>query len=187
MESDFLKILKSEFKSIEVDQTTTPVSIIADSKTLTPILKFLKTDERFLCKILIDLFGVDYPSHEARFEVNYNLLSISHNHRLNIKIKLKDGQSPPSITKLFSNAAWYEREVWDMYGIKFIGNNDMRRILTDYEFNGHPLRKDFPLTGYVEVRYDKEKQKVIYEPVKLTQEYRRFDFTSPWEGYGDKD
>ncbi|MFV9875973.1 MAG: NADH-quinone oxidoreductase subunit C [Rickettsiales endosymbiont of Dermacentor nuttalli] len=144
-------------------------------------------------KILLDVCGADYPSREKRFDVIYNLLSIKYNIRVIIKVMLRDGEQIESVTDLFSVANWFEREVWDMYGIMFIKHPGLRRILTDYDFEGHPLRKDFPLTGYVELRYDLEQKKVIYESVKLMQEYRKFDFLSPWEkgeyvlpGDGDK-
>jgi len=119
---------------------------------------------------------------ETRFEVIYNLLSYKLNNRISIKVELDENQEVPTVKEVFASAPWYEREVFDMYGIKFSGNNDMRRILTDYEFKGHPLRKDFPLTGYEEVRYDEKQQKVVYEPVKLMQEFREFDFEMPWQG-----
>lgn len=131
---------------------------------------------------LTDICGVDYPTRNPRFEVVYHLLSYRLNKRLRIKVRINENEYVPSLTSLYPNASWWEREVWDMYGLKFAGNNDLRRLLTDYEFVGHPLRKDFPLTGYVEVRYDENKKQVVYEPVNLTQAYRRFDFVSPWEG-----
>ncbi|HIE20639.1 MAG TPA: NADH-quinone oxidoreductase subunit C, partial [Rhodospirillales bacterium] len=126
--------------------------------------------------------GVDYPDRSPRFEVVYNLLSLAHNNRVRVKIRTDEETPVPSATGVFSAANWWEREVWDLYGIYFSEHPDLRRILTDYGFEGHPLRKDFPLTGYVELRYDDEQKRVVYEPVKLTQEYRDFDFLSPWEG-----
>ena len=146
------------------------------------ILKFLKDDPRCRFEQLTDLCGVDYPERDPRFDVVYHLLSMSHNRRLRLKIGVSEDQPVPSVTDVFPSAGWWERETWDLYGIHFAGNPDLRRLLTDYGFNGHPLRKDFPLTGYVEVRYDSEQKRVVYEPVKLTQEFRRFDFLSPWEG-----
>jgi NADH-quinone oxidoreductase subunit C len=125
---------------------------------------------------------VDYPGREARFEVVYHLLSPGQNLRVRVKIAAAEDTQVPSVTNLFPSANWYEREAFDLYGILFSGHPDLRRILTDYGFSGHPLRKDFPLTGYVEVRYDDEKKRVVYEPVKLQQEFRNFDFLSPWEG-----
>lgn len=159
------------------------ITITLSNKTrLLEALEFLKTDKDFLCTILTDLFAVDYPDRSKRFEVVYNLLSLKHNIRVLVHVALLDKEEIDSACRIFNAAAWYEREAWDMYGIKFHGNPDLRRILTDYGFEGHPLRKDFPLTGYKEVRYDIEQQKVVYEPVNLTQEFRTFDFLSPWEG-----
>jgi NADH-quinone oxidoreductase subunit C len=134
---------------------------------------------------MIDLCGVDYPDRPQRFEVVYNLLSLKHNHRIRVKVAT-DGENPvPSITGIYSAAGWFEREAWDLFGIYFADNPDLRRLLTDYGFEGHPLRKDFPLTGYVEVRYDEDQKRVVYEPVKLKQEFRSFDFVSPWEGMNE--
>ena len=146
------------------------------------VLKFLKDDPRCRFEQLTDLCGVDYPERDPRFDVVYHLLSLSHNRRLRLKIGVNEDQPVPSVTDVYPSAGWWERETWDLYGIHFAGNRDLRRLLTDYGFSGHPLRKDFPLTGYVEVRYDSEQKRVVYEPVKLTQEFRRFDFLSPWEG-----
>ena len=146
------------------------------------VLKFLKDDPRCRFEQLTDLCGVDYPERDPRFDVVYHLLSMSHNRRLRLKIGVNEDQPVPSVTDVYPSAGWWERETWDLYGIHFAGNPDLRRLLTDYGFSGHPLRKDFPLTGYVEVRYDSEQKRVVYEPVKLTQEFRRFDFLSPWEG-----
>ena len=133
-------------------------------------------------EMLLDITAVDYPQRSKRFELVYNLLSLKNHLRLRVKIFLNDNETVPSISKLYKSACWYEREVWDMYGVSFSGNNDLRRILTDYGFKGYPLRKDFPLTGFVELRYDEAKKKVVYSKVKLTQDYRNFDFLSPWEG-----
>jgi len=133
-------------------------------------------------KLLVDICGVDYPDRDERFEVVYNLLSLSHNSRVRVKVEVAEDVPVPSVTGVFSCANWWEREAWDLYGIPFSDHPDLRRILTDYGFEGHPLRKDFPLTGYVEVRYDDARKRVVYEPVKLTQEFRTFDFLSPWEG-----
>ena len=133
-------------------------------------------------KQLIDICGVDYPARVKRFEVVYQLLSLRRNQRIRVKVRVSDMVAVPSITEIYSNAEWFEREAWDMYGVRFENNPDLRRILTDYGFEGHPQRKDFPLTGYKEVRYDPEKQRVVYEPVVLDQEFRNFDFVSPWEG-----
>ncbi len=146
------------------------------------VLKFLKDDPSCRFEQLIDLCGVDYPERDPRFDVVYHLLSMSHNRRMRLKVGVNEDQPVPSVAEVYPSAGWWERETWDLYGIHFAGNPDLRRLLTDYGFNGHPLRKDFPLTGYVELRYDSEQKRVVYEPVKLTQEFRRFDFLSPWEG-----
>ncbi|MEM7617288.1 MAG: NADH-quinone oxidoreductase subunit C [Pseudomonadota bacterium] len=156
--------------------------LTVEPQCLTDILLFLRDDSRSLFKMLTDLTAVDYIDSEYRFEIVYNLLCFEFSKRLRIKVKCHDNQVIPSAALIYKSSSWYEREIWDMYGIAFSGNDDMRRILTDYNFEGHPLRKDFPLTGYVEVRYDNEKQAVIYEPVELVQEFRNFDFQSPWEG-----
>jgi NADH-quinone oxidoreductase subunit C len=148
-------------------------------------LKFLRDDPECLFSLLVDICGVDYPDRAERFDVVYNLLSLRHNQRIRLKVAT-DEQSPvPSATSLFSAAGWFEREAWDLFGIYFSDHPDLRRILTDYGFEGHPLRKDFPLTGYVELRYDEEQKRVVYEPVKLKQEFRSFDFLSPWEGMNE--
>ena len=145
-------------------------------------LTFLRDDAQCLFKVLADICGVDFPDRPERFEVVYNLLSMRHNQRIRIKVTTDEETPVPSATRVFSAANWYEREVWDMYGVMFSDHPDLRRILTDYGFDGFPLRKDFPLTGFVQVRYDEEKKRVVNEPVQLGQEFRRFDFMSPWEG-----
>ena len=155
---------------------------IAEKEDIAKLLVFLRDDVNCQFKQLMDICGVDYPERPQRFEVVYNLLSLVHNNRVTVKVMLDDNSSIPSVSKVFSSADWWEREIWDLFGIFFSGHPDLRRILTDYGFDGHPLRKDFPLTGYVEVRYDDAQKRVVYEPVKLTQEYRDFDFLSPWEG-----
>lgn len=149
---------------------------------LMQVIRFLYDDAKLCFHQLVDLFGIDYPARSKRFEVVYNLLSIKFNYRVCIKVKVSEEESVPSLHSIYPNAIWYQREVFDMYGVDFSNSTDNRRILTDYEFEGHPLRKDFPLTGYKQVRYDFEKRKVVYEPVSLVQEYRNFDFISPWEG-----
>jgi NADH-quinone oxidoreductase subunit C len=146
------------------------------------VLAFLRDDAKCLFKQLVDLCGVDYPDRPERFDVVYNLLSLKLNQRLRVKLTTDEESPVPSSVGVFSAAGWYEREAWDLYGIYFSGHPDLRRILTDYGFEGHPMRKDFPLTGYVEVRYDEEQKRVVYEPVRLKQEFRSFDFLSPWEG-----
>ena len=153
-----------------------------ERSSIVKTMTFLRDDVNCQFKQLMDLCGVDYPEREMRFDVVYNLLSLTQNSRVRVKIETDEATQVPSISGVFSSADWWEREAWDLYGIFFSDHPDLRRILTDYGFDGHPLRKDFPLTGYVEVRYDDEQKRVIYEPVKLTQEYRNFDFLSPWEG-----
>jgi NADH-quinone oxidoreductase subunit C len=146
------------------------------------VLTFLRDDTNCQFKLLMDLCGVDYPEREQRFEVVYNLLSLKQNQRVRVKVATDESTPVPSVTSVYSAAGWFEREAWDLYGIFFSDHPDLRRILTDYGFEGHPLRKDFPLTGYVEVRYDEEQKRVVNEPVRLTQDFRTFDFLSPWEG-----
>jgi NADH-quinone oxidoreductase subunit C len=149
---------------------------------LVSAMKSLRDDAAMRFEMLVDVSGVDYPERPQRFEVVYSLLSLVHNVRLRVKVMTDEASAVPSIVSIFPAANWYEREVYDLYGVLFSGHPDLRRILTDYGFEGHPMRKDFPLTGYVEVRYDDEQKRVIYEPVKLTQDFRSFDFLSPWEG-----
>lgn len=157
-------------------------SICVPRDRIVDVLTKLRDDPKCQFEVLIDICGVDYPERAERFEVVYHLLSPRLNQRLRIKISTDETTAVPSVNDVFPAANWYEREAYDLYGIRFTGHPDLRRILTDYGFQGHPLRKDFPLTGYVEVRYDDEKKRVVYEPVKLTQEFRDFDFESPWEG-----
>jgi NADH-quinone oxidoreductase subunit C len=149
---------------------------------IVPVLTFLRDDSRCLFKMLVDVTAVDYPARPERFEIVYNLVSLRLNRRVRVKCTTDEDSPVPSVVAVFSTAGWFEREVWDMFGVFFSDNPDLRRILTDYGFDGHPLRKDFPLTGYVELRYDDEQKRVVYEPVKLKQEFRSFDFVSPWEG-----
>ena len=149
---------------------------------LTEVVQFIKSNEKLKFRQLIDIAGVDYPEEEKRFNLIYLFLSHENNIRLKLLVKFETSQTINSITKIFPSANWMEREVFDMYGIKFKNHPDLRRILTDYGFKGHPLRKDFPLTGFNEVRYSEKEKKVVYEPVKLEQNYRNFDFESPWEG-----
>ena len=153
-----------------------------DDKDLIEVVQFLKSDENLKFRQLIDIAGVDYPDQEKRFQLVYLFLSHEKNIRVKLSIRFDSKQIINSLTKIFPSANWMEREVFDMYGIKFKNHPDLRRILTDYGFKGHPLRKDFPLTGFNEVRYSEKEKKVIYEPVKLEQNYRNFDFESPWEG-----
>ena len=156
--------------------------IYVDVEDIVSTILFLKTNEKCKFRQLIDITAVDYPQREKRFKIVYLLLSHENNLRIIINTNIDEKETVPSITKIFTSANWMEREVFDMYGISFKDHPDLRRILTDYGFDGYPLRKDFPLTGHIEVRYSEEKKKVIYEPVKLDQEYRDFDFESPWEG-----
>jgi NADH-quinone oxidoreductase subunit C len=149
------------------------------------VMTFLRDDPACRFGMMIDLCGVDYPDRPERFEVVYNLLSLKHNHRVRIKVFTDEENPVPSITGIYSAAGWFEREAWDLFGIYFADHPDLRRLLTDYGFEGHPLRKDFPLTGYVEVHYDEDQKRVVYEPVMLKQEFRRFDFLSPWEGMNE--
>ena len=149
------------------------------------VMTFLRDDASCLFKQLIDVTAVDFPERPERFEVVYQLLSLKHNIRIRVKLATDENTPVESVSGVFSSANWFERETWDMYGVMFANHPDHRRILTDYGFDGHPLRKDFPLTGYVELRYDQDLKRVVYEPVKLTQDFRRFDFLSPWEGMTD--
>ncbi|ANT59371.1 NADH-quinone oxidoreductase chain 5 [Salipiger sp. CCB-MM3] len=146
------------------------------------LVEFLRSDPTCRFSSLVDITAVDYPDRPKRFDVVYHLLSMYQNHRIRLRVSVREDEIVPSITSVHPSANWLEREVFDMFGILFSGHPDLRRILTDYGFRGHPLRKDFPTTGYVEVRYDEELKRVVYEPVKLVQEYRQFDFMSPWEG-----
>ena len=151
-------------------------------EAIAKILTFLRDDPNCQFQQLMDVCGVDYPERTERFEVVYNLLSLANNYRIRVKVTTDETKPVPSVTGAFSAANWWEREAWDLLGIYFSDHPDLRRIMTDYGFDGHPLRKDFPLTGFVEVRYDDEQKRVVYEPVKLTQAFRTFDFLSPWEG-----
>ena len=146
------------------------------------VLKQLRNDANCLFQMLIDITAVDYPERAESFEVVYNMLSLKQNQRIRVKVTTDEETPVPSVSDVFPSAGWYERECWDMYGVFFSDHPDLRRMLTDYGFDGHPLRKDFPLTGYVEVRYDDEQRRVVYEPVSLRQDFRSFDFLSPWEG-----
>ncbi|MCB5201804.1 NADH-quinone oxidoreductase subunit C [Neorhizobium sp. T786] len=168
-------VASSEIQHGELTLTTAPEHIIA-------LLTFLKDDVQCGFISMIDICGVDWPVREKRFDVVYHLLSPRQNQRIRIKLMLAEDESVPSATSVYMGADWFEREAWDLYGIPFAGHSDMRRLLTDYGFEGHPLRKDFPTTGFAEVRYDDNLKRVVYEPVELRQEFRNFDFLSPWEG-----
>ena len=167
---------------IETEIAHGELVVLVEKDAIVSVLTFLRDDAGCQFRCLVDVCGVDYPTREARFEVVYNLLSVFHNQRVRVKLRAEEDSAVPSVTGVFAAAGWWERETWDMYGIYFSGHPDLRRLLTDYGFEGHPLRKDFPLTGYVEVRYDEDQKRVVYQPVKLTQEFRTFDFLSPWEG-----
>ena len=160
------------------------LTIIANAADIVKVTTFLRDDERCQFCSFIDITAVDWPGRAPRFDVVYHFLSPKQNQRIRVKIAVDEDTSVPSIIDIFRGADWFERETYDLYGILFTGHPDMRRILTDYGFEGYPLRKDFPLTGFVEVRYDDEQKRVVYEPVRLSQEFRNFDFLSPWEGPG---
>ncbi len=164
-----------EVRLEELMLETTPDKVVA-------LLTFLRDDPKCLFKQLIDICGVDWPEREKRFDVVYNLLSLKLNRRIRIKVATDETTPVPSVASVYSSAGWFERETYDLYGVWFGDHPDLRRILTDYGFEGHPLRKDFPTTGFVEVRYDDQEKRVVYEPVRLNQEFRKFDFLSPWEG-----
>ena len=178
------KIINSELAS-KVQQSVIineELTVETNVNDLIEVVQFLKSNDKCKFRQLIDIAGVDYPEKDERFQLVYLFLSHENNIRIKILIKLQPNHSISSLTKIFPSANWMEREVFDMYGIKFKNHPDLRRILTDYGFKGHPLRKDFPLTGFNEVRYSEKEKKVVYEPVKLEQNYRNFDFESPWEG-----
>ncbi|MFL2682569.1 MAG: NADH-quinone oxidoreductase subunit C [Alphaproteobacteria bacterium] len=178
------KILSERFggRGIQTYFKNDELTVILSKSILLKVLNFLKDDKVFQFKQLIDLCGVDYPNRTDRFEIVYHLLSINLNQRIRIKLSVNDGDTVPSIVSLYDAANWYEREVWDLYGVIFTDHPDLRRILTDYGFEGHPLRKDFPLSGFVQVKYDDAEKRVVNEKVNLVQDFRRFDFESPWEG-----
>jgi NADH-quinone oxidoreductase subunit C len=165
---------------IESKDAVGEVSINVDRERIVEVMRILR--DRFEYQQLMEMAGVDYPERAERFEVVYHLLSLTRNHRIRIRVTTDEEKAVPSVTKLWPVAGWLEREIFDLYGVLFEGNDDLRRILTDYGFRGHPFRKDFPLTGYVELRYSEEQKRVVYEPVKLAQDFRSFDFLSPWEG-----
>ena len=178
------RIINSELSSKILNSVIENNELMIESgdKNLIEVVQYLKLNEKCKFRQLIDIAGVDYPEEEKRFQLVYLFLSHENNNRIKLSIKFDSNQIINSITKIFPSANWMEREVFDMYGIKFKNHPDLRRLLTDYNFDGYPLRKDFPLTGFNEVRYSEKDKKVIYEPVKLEQNYRNFDFSSPWEG-----
>ena len=158
------------------------LTLAAAARDIVKVATFLRDDERCQFWSLVDVTAIDWPGRASRFDVVYHFLSPTQNRRIRVKVEVDEGTPVPSIIEVFPGANWFERETYDLYGVLFTGHPDMRRLLTDYGFEGHPLRKDFPLTGFVEVRYDDEQKRVVYEPVRLTQEFRSFDFLSPWEG-----
>ncbi|TYP62963.1 NADH dehydrogenase subunit C [Stutzerimonas stutzeri] len=158
------------------------LTVTATASGILDLLDFLRSDSSCRFSTLVDITAVDYPSRQQRFDVVWHFLSMYQNHRIRVKVAIREDEMLPTLTAIYPAANWFEREIFDMFGILFTGHPDLRRILTDYGFSGHPLRKDFPTTGYVEVRYDDAEKRVIYEPVSLVQEYRQFDFLSPWEG-----
>ncbi len=166
----------------ETDEDRGELIVRTNGGSLLRLLTYLRDDQACQFTCLVDVTAVDWPEEEERFEVVYNLLSVKHNQRIRVTLRTDEETPVPSAVSIFSSANWLEREVWDLYGVFFDQHPDLRRIVTDYGFEGHPLRKDFPLTGYVEVRYDEEQKRVVYEPVSLVQEFRTFDFQSPWEG-----
>lgn len=168
-------VLSWEVSNDELTVTIAPSSVVS-------IIEFLKTDGTCQFSSLVDITAVDYPQRSKRFDVIYHFLSMYQNHRIRLRVQIREDEMVPSIIDVHPSSNWFEREIFDMFGILFTGHPDLRRILTDYGFRGHPLRKDFPTTGYTEVRYDEVQKRVVYEPVSLVQEYRQFDFMSPWEG-----
>ena len=164
------------------DVTHDELNMDVSLSNIAGFVEFLKSDQTCKFSTLVDITAVDYPDRAKRFDVVYHFLSMYQNHRIRLRVAVREEDMVPSITEVHSSANWFEREVFDMFGILFSGHPDLRRILTDYGFRGYPLRKDFPTTGYTEVRYDEVQKRVVYEPVSLVQEYRQFDFMSPWEG-----
>ena len=180
LEKKIISELTTKIKYSEIKHGQIYISI--NCEDLLDVILLLKTNKNIKFKQLIDITAVDYPENQKRFKIVYLLLSHELNQRIILSYYIDENQQIPSLTKIFPSANWMEREIFDMYGIKFTDHPDLRRILTDYGFEGYPLRKDFPLTGHTEVRYSEDKKKVVYEPVKLEQNYRNFDFESPWEG-----
>ena len=178
--AEMVGALSGEGWGVEAQVAYGELTLVAPRERIVEVMTALR--DQFGFQQLLDLCGVDYPDRKERFEVVYHLLSLTRNARLRVKVSTDETQPVPSVISAYPAANWFEREAYDMYGMLFSGHPDLRRLLTDYGFEGHPLRKDFPMTGYVEVRYDEEQRRVVYEPVKLTQEFRTFDFLSPWEG-----
>jgi NADH-quinone oxidoreductase subunit C len=183
--NDFVKLIKTSaiYKLvISLQEAKEEITLELEAENLLVVAKYLKESPELKLHMLMDICGCDYPQRQKRFEVVYQFLSLTFNKRITLKIKVAEGAIVPSLKPIFKSAGWFEREVWDMYGIMFRGHDDLRKILTDYGFQGHPLRKDYPLTGYTEVRYDVAKKTVVSEPVELVQDFRNFDFASPWSG-----
>ena len=183
---DLLEEIASTLGDVLIESTVGhgELTLLVQPGSIARVLTYLRDEPNCQFKLLVDLCGADYPDREQRFEVVYHLLSPRQNQRIRVKLTTDENTPVPSVTEVFSSAMWYERETWDMYGIFFSDHPDLRRLLTDYGFEGHPLRKDFPQTGYVELRYDDEQKRVVYEPVRLREDWRSFDFLSPWEGGG---
>ena len=180
------KILSEKFNEFPIIVKDQYTEISVNSEEILRVIKDLKDDKILKYDQLIDLTAIDYPSREKRFDIIYILLSMTQNKRIILKSSIGENEKIKSISAIHKSANWYERECYDLFGVKFLNHPDLRRIMTDYNFEGHPLRKDFPLTGHTEVRYDDLEKKVVYEPVKLSQEYRNFDYMSPWEGFENK-
>jgi NADH-quinone oxidoreductase subunit C len=175
-------VLRGEGRVLAAEVLRGELTLLVEPEQLPEVLALLRDDPACRFTTLIDITAVDWPMRERRFDMVYHLLSMHANQRIRVKAAVAEDAMVPSVIGVYPSADWYEREVFDMYGVLFSGHPDLRRILTDYGFRGHPLRKDFPTTGYVELRYSEEAKRVVYEPVQLTQEYRQFDFMSPWEG-----
>ena len=183
----FEEVLSKEFsKSFTLYKNEKYIGINTKKENIFLLIKFLKENAKLNFNQLTDITAIDHPSRESRFDIIYIILSLSLNQRVVVKSSIKVEETLESITNLYKSANWYERECYDLFGVKFINHPDLRRIMTDYNFEGHPLRKDFPLTGFTEVRYDNLEKKVVYEPVNLPQEYRNFDYSSPWEGLSNQ-
>ena len=181
-----IKILSEKFSNLQIFSNSQFIEINIEQALIFDLVKKLKEDSDLLYDQLIDLTAIDYPSRNKRFDIIYIILSMTLNQRILLKSSISEEDKIQSISSIHKSANWYERECYDLFGIKFLNHPDLRRIMTDYNFEGHPLRKDFPLTGHTEVRYDNLEKKVVYEPVKLTQEYRNFDYMSPWEGFDNE-
>jgi NADH-quinone oxidoreductase subunit C len=180
LQTDLHSLLAGDLVKSSIEKSELIIHVVRQH--IAEVLLKLRDSEGTAMSQLMDICGVDYPERPERFDVVYNLLSLKHNVRVRVKVQTDENTPVPSVVNIYKTAGWFERECWDLFGVTFSGNPDLRRILTDYGFEGHPLRKDFPLTGYVEVRYDDEQKRIVYEPVKLVQDFRNFDFLSPWEG-----